>query len=232
MEAAVLSATTGVKLKEGGPFGACITRNDVVVCCAHNTFFSDRDPTCHAEMNAIRMAMHLLKTDDLAGCVIYSSFEPCPMCWGAILASGIRLLYVGLDRHTAAKNGVEYLGFYDAILDTKESISPMMHINPPASDSDEKIISMLTSPEHCIIVNKDNKIIADSSTPSIESFTDSVDTLMVKTIRLACRAINSPYLQGCKIFTLEAPDVESHAACLWALVDSLHYCSEALPGSR
>lgn len=42
---------SGVKLKEGGPFGACITRNDVVVCCAHNTFFSDRDPTCHAEVS-------------------------------------------------------------------------------------------------------------------------------------------------------------------------------------
>ncbi|KAF4650841.1 hypothetical protein FOZ61_010980 [Perkinsus olseni] len=236
MAAAVMSAMSGVNLnEEGGPFGASIVRDGVLICSAHNTFFSDCDPTCHAEMNAIRLAMRRLETHDLSDCVIYSSFEPCPMCWGAIVSSGMKQLYIGLDRFTAAKNGVDYLSFYDAILPhTKGSnFPPMTRVNPPSFYEDKRIISMLSSPDHCIIVNKDNDILANSDSPAIDDFTDPVDTSMVRTIRLACRSINSPYLHGCRIYTLVIQaDVESHAACLWACAESLHYCTEASPGSK
>ncbi|KAF4712893.1 hypothetical protein FOZ63_020510 [Perkinsus olseni] len=146
MAAAVMSAMNGVNLKEGGPFGASIVRDGVLICSAHNTFFADCDPTCHAEMNAIRLAMRRLETNDLSDCVIYSSFEPCPMCWGAIVSSGMKLLYIGLDRFTAAKNGVDYLSFYDAILPhTKGSnFPPMTCVNPPSSYEDKRIISMVS----------------------------------------------------------------------------------------
>ncbi|KAF4745421.1 hypothetical protein FOZ63_025224, partial [Perkinsus olseni] len=47
------AALSGVNLKEGGPFGASIVRDGVLICSAHNTFFSDCDPTCHAEVMTI-----------------------------------------------------------------------------------------------------------------------------------------------------------------------------------
>ncbi|KAF4713236.1 hypothetical protein FOZ63_016660 [Perkinsus olseni] len=244
MAAAVMSAMSGVNLKEGGPFGASIVRDGVLICSAHNTFFADCDPTCHAEVMTItqpRVVLLYVAADECCPLgyassrdVIYSSFEPCPMCWSAIVSSGMKLLYIGLDRFTAAKNGVDYLSFYDAILPhTKRSNSPPMTcVNPPSSYEDERIISMLTSPDHCIIVNKDNDIIANSDSSAIDDFTtDPVDTPMVRTIRLACRYLKSPYLHGCRIYTLVEPDIESHAACLWACAESLYYSTEAPPGS-
>lgn len=69
---------------EGGPFGACIVRGSEVVAVAHNTVLKCLDPTCHAEVNAIRLAAQRLKNFDLSGCIIYSTTEPCPMCFSAI----------------------------------------------------------------------------------------------------------------------------------------------------
>lgn len=54
MQVAAASAITGVTLKHGGPFGACVVRDGIFVSVAHNTVLMDGDPTCHAEMNAIR----------------------------------------------------------------------------------------------------------------------------------------------------------------------------------
>ncbi|KAF4669564.1 hypothetical protein FOL47_002449 [Perkinsus chesapeaki] len=231
MNAAVMSSMAGVHLKQGGPFGASIVRNGVLISCAHNTF-SDRDPTCHGEMNALRLAMRCLGTSDLSDCVIYSSFDPCPMCWGATLKSGIKKVYMGLDRYEAAKGGVDYLSFYDALLNPKNN--DMINVNPSATDADNSVIKLLNnnSSEHCIIVDKDYNVIADSDSPSIGRFCDPVDTPMVKAIRMACESIGSPYLNGCKVFTRTEPDVESYAACLWAFADSLFYCKDAPEGTR
>lgn len=68
----------------GGPFGACIVCDDKVVATGHNTVLLERDPTCHAEINAIRVASRALNTFDLSHCTIYSTTEPCPMCFSAI----------------------------------------------------------------------------------------------------------------------------------------------------
>ena len=66
------------------PFGACITRSGAVVSCEHNGVWATTDVTAHAEMRAIREACRKLGTVDLSGCVIYSTCEPCPMCFSAI----------------------------------------------------------------------------------------------------------------------------------------------------
>ena len=66
------------------PFGACIVREGGVVALAHNTVLKSGDPTAHAEVNAIRKAARRLQTIDLSGCVLYSTCEPCPMCFAAI----------------------------------------------------------------------------------------------------------------------------------------------------
>jgi guanine deaminase len=83
----------------GGPFGACLVRGEDVLAVTHNTVLQDGDPTCHAEINAIRRAVARLKTYNLSGCEIYSTTEPCPMCFAAIHWARIdRVIYgTGLE---------------------------------------------------------------------------------------------------------------------------------------
>lgn len=83
MELAIEKALEGVK-KGNSPFGSCIVRDGKVVALAHNTVLAKKDSTNHAEMNAIRLACKKLKSHELAGCVVYSTTEPCPMCFSAI----------------------------------------------------------------------------------------------------------------------------------------------------
>ncbi len=66
------------------PFGACIARDGQVVVATHNHVWLDTDITAHAEVVCIRHACRALNTIDLSGCTIYSTTEPCPMCFGAI----------------------------------------------------------------------------------------------------------------------------------------------------
>jgi tRNA(Arg) A34 adenosine deaminase TadA len=66
------------------PFGAAIVREGEVLAAAHNRVWAMRDPTAHAEITAIREAAAKLGTIELAGATIYSTTEPCPMCFGAI----------------------------------------------------------------------------------------------------------------------------------------------------
>ena len=66
MKMAVRAAQKSIKNLSGGPFGACIVKNGKVVVVAGNTVFK-KDATCHAEINAIRMASRKLKRYDLSG---------------------------------------------------------------------------------------------------------------------------------------------------------------------
>ena len=83
MRLAIKEARKNLKTLNGGPFGACIVRNNLVLALAHNTVL-EKDATCHAEVNAIRIASRITGQYDLSGCVIYSTTEPCPMCFSAI----------------------------------------------------------------------------------------------------------------------------------------------------
>src|SRR5690349_199264 len=84
MRKAIQEAFKNVRQPSGGPFGACLVRGSRVLAVARNTVLRDQDPTCHAEINAIRLGARRLKTFDLSGCVIYSTTEPCPMCFSAL----------------------------------------------------------------------------------------------------------------------------------------------------
>lgn len=118
MQLAIQSALTGIKNEEGGPFGACIVKDGEVIAVAHNTVLKDRDPTCHAEMNAIRMAAKELDEYNLAGCELYTNAEPCPMCLSAIYWARIDKIYIGVDKTIAAKYGFDDAKFYEQILTT------------------------------------------------------------------------------------------------------------------
>jgi tRNA(Arg) A34 adenosine deaminase TadA len=73
----------GIVERTGGPFGAVIVRNGEVLADEGNSVLRDRDPTAHAEMNAIRAACRLVGSHELAGATLYASSECCPMCYAA-----------------------------------------------------------------------------------------------------------------------------------------------------
>ncbi|MDD5633758.1 MAG: nucleoside deaminase [Candidatus Omnitrophica bacterium] len=126
MDLAIEEAYKGIKYgSEGGPFGAVITKDGLVLAMAHNTVLKNNDPTQHAEMNAISLASAKLGTYDLSGCVIYSTTEPCPMCFSAIHWAKIdRVVYgTGID-------DVKTIGFNELTISAaqmkKQGASPVI----------------------------------------------------------------------------------------------------------
>lgn len=78
----------------GGPFGCVIVKDGEVIAEGSNHVVTENDPTWHGEMAAIRAAAKSLRTFNLAGCTLYTSGEPCPMCAGAIFWARIdRVVY-------------------------------------------------------------------------------------------------------------------------------------------
>lgn len=115
MSAAIEVARKHCVKYEGGPFGAVVVKDGRVISEGWNTVTTDNDPTCHAEVNAIRKACRKLGTYDLSGCEIYSSTEPCPMCLGAIYWARPKALYFGNSRADAAEIGFDDQFIYDEI---------------------------------------------------------------------------------------------------------------------
>jgi len=115
MKVAVEEAVAGLKRNNGGPFGAVITRKGKIIAKGHNLVIRTNDPTAHAEITAIRKAAAKLKRFDLSDCEIYSSCEPCPMCFSAIHWAKIKKLYYGCTNKDASKIGFDDKFIYDVI---------------------------------------------------------------------------------------------------------------------
>lgn len=124
MKKAVDEAFKGMKSDDGGPFGAVIVRDGEIIAVGHNEVIKTNDPTAHAEIVAIRKATQILGRFDLSDCDIYSSCEPCPMCFSAIHWAKMRRLYIGASRYDAADIGFDDQYIYDVILGkaTKEQV--------------------------------------------------------------------------------------------------------------
>lgn len=122
MNIAITSALQGIMNNDGGPFGSVIVKGDEVISVAHNTVLRDNDPTCHGEMNAIRLACKVLGTHDLSGCELYTTAYPCPMCLGAIRWANIDKVYYGCRLEDTEKIGFRDLDFQD----TKEFVRNSM----------------------------------------------------------------------------------------------------------
>lgn len=90
-----------------GPFGAVVVRQGEIVGRGHNRVAADHDPTAHAEIVAIRDACRRLGTFSLAGCEMYASCEPCPMCLAAIYWAQLDRLYYAATREDAAAAGFD-----------------------------------------------------------------------------------------------------------------------------
>ena len=109
MRMAINEARKGIRAGHGGPFGAVIVKDGVVVGKGHNQVLKNNDPTCHGEIMAIRKASKNLGTYDLSGCEIYTTGEPCPMCMSAILWANIDKIFYGCNIQDT-----EEIGFRDA----------------------------------------------------------------------------------------------------------------------
>ena len=99
----------------GGPFGAVIVKDGKIISTGVNRVTSNNDPTAHAEVNAIRKAAKKLGTFDLAGCEIYTSCEPCPMCLGAVYWAHLDKMYFGNTKLDAKNIGFDDSFIYDEI---------------------------------------------------------------------------------------------------------------------
>jgi len=121
MEQALTIARKNLKEVKGGPFGACIVKNDKVISLARNTVLTG-DATAHAEINAIRSASRKLKTFDLSGCEIYSTTEPCPMCFSAIHWAGIKRIIYGTTITDVKKLGFRELAISNAEIKKKAKL--------------------------------------------------------------------------------------------------------------
>lgn len=113
MKLAVEEAEKGIASNEGGPFGCVIVKNGEVVGKGHNQVVKNNDPTCHGEMMAIRDACRKMGNFDLSGCELYTTGEPCPMCFGAILWANISKVFYGCNIKDTEKIGFRDRRFYE-----------------------------------------------------------------------------------------------------------------------
>jgi len=110
---AIALATQNVTSGAGGPFAAVIVRDGKIVGEGVNTVTATNDPTAHGEVNAIRAAARALGTFTLAGCELYTSCEPCPMCLAASYWARLEAIYYGACAADAARAGFDDAFLYD-----------------------------------------------------------------------------------------------------------------------
>ncbi|MDD5218628.1 MAG: nucleoside deaminase [Candidatus Omnitrophica bacterium] len=115
MRCAIKKARQGIRTGQT-PFGTCIVRNGKIVGLAHNTVWQTTDITAHAEVHAIRQACRKLKTVDLSGCTLYSTCEPCPMCFSACHWAKITEIVYGTRIADAQKIGFSELSISNRIM--------------------------------------------------------------------------------------------------------------------
>ena len=127
MNIALKEADQGVETGEGGPFGAVIVQyketeagaeagaKATIVARSHNMVLQTNDPTAHAEVTCIRKACAKLGRFDLSDCVIYSTCEPCPMCFGAIHWAKLPRCEYASTAEDASRAGFSDAFIYQAI---------------------------------------------------------------------------------------------------------------------
>lgn len=112
-----LMRQAGVVDKTGGPFGAVIVKDGQVLAATGNSVLKDKDPSAHAEVNAIREACRKIGSHDLSGAVLYSSCELCPMCYATAYWARIGKVFY-------AASWVDYDDLFDDLAESKDMAKP------------------------------------------------------------------------------------------------------------
>ena len=95
----------------GGPFGSVIVKDNKIISEGMNRVTVNNDPTAHGEIVAIRAATKVLNDFNLKGCELYTSTEPCPMCYSAIFWSRIDKIY-----YANTKKDAQQVDFDDSLI--------------------------------------------------------------------------------------------------------------------
>lgn len=128
----------------GGPFGALVVKDQIVIASSGNRVTPNLDSTAHAEILAIRLACQNLTDFQLTDCTLYTSCEPCPMCLGAIYWARLKDVYFACNRFDAAAAGFDDSFIYDEIpkLPAQRRIA-MQYLNLPEAGSPFQIWNQL-----------------------------------------------------------------------------------------
>jgi guanine deaminase len=116
-QAIQLMRKAGVIEKTGGPFGAVVVRNGEVVAATGNSVMRDHDPSAHAEVNAIREACRKAGSPNISGAVLYSSCEPCPMCYSTAY-------WARIDKIFYAASWADYTDLFDDSVISQDMAKP------------------------------------------------------------------------------------------------------------
>lgn len=122
-------AQQNILTNHGGPFGAVIVKDGVIVGKGNNQVVLKNDPTAHAEIVAIRAACKTLNTFNLTGCEIYTNCYPCPMCLSAIMWANIKKVYYGTNLEDAEKIGFKDKKIYDYLKNNDNNILNIEQLN-------------------------------------------------------------------------------------------------------
>lgn len=107
MRRALQMAVENVQAGRGGPFAALVVRGSEIVGAGTNVVTREHDPTAHAEIMAIRDACRNLGAYQLSGCELYTTCEPCPMCFGAIYWARPDRVFFAATQDDAARAGFD-----------------------------------------------------------------------------------------------------------------------------
>ena len=116
-------AEMGCKNNFGGPFGACIVKDNKIIGKGSNHVLLKNDPTAHAEIEAIRDACKNISSYDLSGCILFTTCYPCPMCLSASIWYNIKKVYYGNTKEDAESIGFrdDYIyDFINSLMDNNE----------------------------------------------------------------------------------------------------------------
>ena len=131
MREAIELSLVNMQAGRGGPFGAVVVKDGQIIARGFNQVTSTNDPTCHAEVDAIRKACQVLGNHQLDGCDLYTSCEPCPMCLGAIYWARPARVFYANTKADAAAVGFDDKFIYDEIEKPLEQRSiPMQQFLP------------------------------------------------------------------------------------------------------
>lgn len=127
-------AIDGVKNNIGGPFGAGIiykTDNNryIILVIERNTVVSTKDPTAHAEINAIRSACKALNTKSLENCILVTTAKSCPMCLSAACWANIKTIYYSQEYDDASESGFKDDEIYEYLNGLNDNLVEEINLN-------------------------------------------------------------------------------------------------------
>lgn len=130
MQRAIALSELSYKSGKGLPIGCVIVRDGKIIGEGHNEIFIRKNPTAHGEMVAIEDACKNIADLSLAGCEIYTTLEPCPMCLGAIYWANITTIYYANTVKQAVEVGFDDSFIFEEFLKKPEQRKiPSSHVN-------------------------------------------------------------------------------------------------------